>query len=460
MTQTFTQNQTGPDRGEHGDVVFSGPGVLAGRIRLPGYAGPTLVALGLAASARGTSRIDGAALDPDTEALCAILAGLGIRTRREGNAFVVYGLGPRTLLAPVGDIDVHGSLPAFVVALGLVGGLPVRARFKGLESLPRDLFARLAHRIASVGGVLEAQAGGVVVSDGPDIALPVTDDRPVADDFERALTLMLALASPAGSRIAAAEPEPLASLYKAFGIEIGYAEPTRRQPGFIRIHGFARAEAGRVTMPTDPAIAAAVALYALATPGSELTIENVLVTPGRAGVLDALLAMGANLDLVDPRPVGSEQVADLFVRSAPLYPVILPPEDLARIAPTRLARSVLAVAAGLADQESRLEGLAAEEATTFARLLDRLGLWTRAEGTGLRVRGHRRPTGGAVTLDDAGDMLAFGAFASAARKARLRMRVPALAPSVAILVDLQRLGLAVELQLPGHGAQAGPEGKP
>jgi 3-phosphoshikimate 1-carboxyvinyltransferase len=458
MTQTLTQTQTGPDRGEHGDAMFSGPNVLNGRIRLPGYAGPTLVALGLAAYARGASRIDGAALNPDTQALCAILAELGIRTHRDGNALAVIGLGPRTLLAPVGDVDVRGSLPAFVVTLGLVGGLPIRARFKGLKSLPQELFARLKHRVECVGGALEWQGGGVVVSQGPDIALPATDDRPVFDDFERALTLMLALASPAGSRIAAPEPEPLVSLYKVFGIEIGYIEPTRRQPGFIRLRGLARAEAGRVTMPTDPAIAAAVALYALATPGSELTIENVLVTPERSALLDALLGMGANLDFVNQRPVGSDQVADLFVRSAPLYPVTLDPAETAHIAPTRLGRSVLAVAAGLADQESRLEGLTAEEATTFARLLDRLGLWTRAEGTSLRVRGHRRPTGGAVTLDDAEDLLAFGAFASAARRAQLRMRVPAPAPTVAILADLQRLGLAVELQLPG--AQAAHKGKP
>jgi 3-phosphoshikimate 1-carboxyvinyltransferase len=449
MMHPLTQTQNGPDRGEHGDVVFAGPNVLTGRIRLPGYAGPTLVALALAAFSRGVSTVEGAAQNSDIDAFRLMLGELGIRAERDNNAIMVTGPGPRLLLAPVVDIDSRGSLPAFVMALSLVGGLSMRVRFTGLKAMPDELFARLRHRVECVGGSLEHKAGGVVISEGPAIALPATDERAVFDDFERALTLMLALSGPAVSRIPAVEPEPLNYLYKAFGVDIGYTQPTRRQPGSIRVAGLPQAKAARVTMPTDPVIAAAVALYALAVPGSELTIENVLVTPERSMLLDTLLSMGANLDFINQRPIGPDQVADLFVRSAPLYAITLTPEDLERVAPTRSARSILAVAAGLADRESRLEGLTVEEATTFARLLDRLGLWTRAEGTTLRIRGHRRPTGGAVTLDHAEDLLAFGAFASATRKAQLRMRVPALSATVAVLADLKQLGLAAELLIPG-----------
>ena len=56
-------------------------------------------------------------------------------------------------------------------------------------------------------------------------------------------------------------------------------------------------------------------------PGSELLIRAVNVNPTRTGLLDALEAMGARIERLDPRDEGGEPVADLLVRAGPLRAV-------------------------------------------------------------------------------------------------------------------------------------------
>ena len=71
-------------------------------------------------------------------------------------------------------------------------------------------------------------------------------------------------------------------------------------------------------MPADISSAAFFMVAASIAPGSDITLQHVGVNPTRTGVIDILQLMGARLELLNPRDIGGEPVADIRVRSADL----------------------------------------------------------------------------------------------------------------------------------------------
>ena len=122
---------------------------------------------------------------------------------------------------------------------------------------------------------------------------------------------------------------------------------------------------------------------ALITPGSEVTVEGVLLNPLRAGLFETLSEMGADLSVENLRDEGGEPVGDLIARHARLRGVDVPAER----APSMIDEyPILAVAAAFAEghghaRHRRDAGQGKRPARAMAR------------SDGLRRRGaKRRPT--------------------------------------------------------------------
>jgi 3-phosphoshikimate 1-carboxyvinyltransferase len=63
---------------------------------------------------------------------------------------------------------------------------------------------------------------------------------------------------------------------------------------------------------------------ALITPGSDVTVENVLLNPLRTGLFATLLEMGADLTITDRRSESGEEVGDVRARFSTLRGVEVP----------------------------------------------------------------------------------------------------------------------------------------
>ena len=110
-----------------------------------------------------------------------------------------------------------------------------------------------------------------------------------------------------------------------------------------------------VIVPADPSSAAFPLVAALIVPGSELVIEAAMMNPLRTGLLVTLRSMGAQIEVLDPRGEGGEEVADLRVRASALHGVEVPPER----APSMIDEyPILAVAAAFAQGTTRMRSLA------------------------------------------------------------------------------------------------------
>jgi len=142
-------------------------------------------------------------------------------------------------------------------------------------------------------------------------------------------------------------------LMKHFGAKIvskPYGEHGRR----ITLQGQPELEPANVLVPADPSSAAFPLVAALIVPGSELIFDAVMTNPLRTGLFATLREMGAQIEELDKRDDGGEEVADLRVRTSALKGVDVP----ASRAPSMIDEYlILAVAAAFAEGPTRMRGL-------------------------------------------------------------------------------------------------------
>jgi 3-phosphoshikimate 1-carboxyvinyltransferase len=79
----------------------------------------------------------------------------------------------------------------------------------------------------------------------------------------------------------------------------------------IKFNGKKQYKAKDILVPADPSSAAFPIVAALITPGSEVTINNVLINPLRTGLFDTLKEMGADIEYKNARESAGEKIADI-----------------------------------------------------------------------------------------------------------------------------------------------------
>jgi 3-phosphoshikimate 1-carboxyvinyltransferase len=229
--------------------------------------------------------------------------------------------------------------------------------------------------------------------------IPIAYRLPVASAQIKSAVLLAGLHAAGATTVI--EPEATRDhterMLRHFGAEVTVGERDGQRA--ITVRGDAELDGRRVTVPGDPSSAAFLAAAASIVPGSEITIENVLVNPTRTGFYVTLREMGADVAFENEREAGGEPVADISVRHARLRAVRVPPER----APSMIDEyPVLACLAAFAEGETRMEGLAELKvkesdrlAATAAGLVSN-GVAAKVDGDTLIVAGGKGVRGGGI----------------------------------------------------------------
>jgi 3-phosphoshikimate 1-carboxyvinyltransferase len=209
-------------------------------------------------------------------------------------------------------------------------------------------------------------------------------------------------------------------MLRHFGAEVRI-EPIGAHGRRITLTGQPELVPQPIAVPADPSSAAFPLVAGLLVPGSELVLEAVMMNPLRTGLLATLSEMGAEIEVLEPRSEGGEEVADLRVRASALRGVEVPPER----APSMIDEyPVLAVAAAFAQGTTRMRGLAELRvkesdrlAATAAGLIAN-GVEVLVEGDDLIVHGKGSVAGGGsiATHMDHRIAMAFLVMGLASRK--------------------------------------------
>jgi 3-phosphoshikimate 1-carboxyvinyltransferase len=154
-----------------------------------------------------------------------------------------------------------------------------------------------------------------------------------------------------------------------------------------------------LTLPGDLSSAAFLLVAALIVPGSEITLPGVGLNPTRTGLIDALLAMGADIQVVEKGVQCGEPLGDVTARSSRLKATQVSGDLVVRMIDEF---PVFAVAAAFARGETVVADageLRYKESDRIAALcgeLRRIGVDAAETADGFIVRGGRGLPGGSA----------------------------------------------------------------
>jgi 3-phosphoshikimate 1-carboxyvinyltransferase len=376
-------------------------GPVQGRARVPGDKSISHRALILGALAVGETTIGGLLVGEDVLHTADAMRALGARIERAGDGtWRVHGVGVGGFTQPGGALDFGNSGTGCRLAIGAVAGAPITAIFSGDDSLRSRPMQRVLDPLLKMGArVLQVADEGrlPLTLQGAADPIPIVYEPPVPSAQLKSAVLLAGLAAPGETTVVEAEAtrDHTERLLKHFGAKITsklHGEHGRR----IVLHGQPELEPANVLVPADPSSAAFPLVAALIVPGSELVLEAVMTNPLRTGLLTTLREMGANIEALDKRDDGGEEVADLRVRTSALKCVDVPPER----APSMIDEyPILAVAASFAEGITRMRGLKelrVKESDRLAATADMLranGVVVEIEDDDLIVHGKGRPAG-------------------------------------------------------------------
>lgn len=415
-------------------LICNPGGALTGRIRVPGDKSITHRAILLGAIADGATVVEGGLLGEDC--LCTLAAframGVGIALDDQG-AIRIVGQGREGLSAPRAPLDLGNSGTGMRLLAGLLAGQLFPATLVGDPSLSRRPMRRILEPLRRMGADIAAtEAGTPPLQIRPVPVLQGIDyDLPVASAQVKSCTLLAGLYARGRTRVR--EPAPTRDhterMLRLFGCPV-----TTELDGWIALAGGVRLSGQRLRVPADLSSAAFFLVGASIAPGSDLLLEGVGINPSRAGIIDILRRMGADIRLLNERQEGSEPVADLRVVAAPLHGIEVPPA----LVPLAIDEfPALFVAAACAEGVTRITGaeeLRVKESDRIAGMatgLQALGVAATPTADGCVIHGGG-PAGGGQggvaplhggTVDSLGDHRLAMSFAMAGLRADGPIRI-------------------------------------
>jgi 3-phosphoshikimate 1-carboxyvinyltransferase len=383
-------------------VVLPPQRPLTGRLRVPGDKSISHRAVLLAAMVTGRSELRGLSDGLDVRRTLGAVMDCGGRvTASAGRVTIEGGRGP--LHEPPGVIDVGNSGTSIRLLAGWSAGMPWLTVLQGDASIARRPMDRVAMPLRAMGAQVDGRDNGrlppLVVRGGQLVGIDY--ELPVASAQVKGAILLagLAAATPTTVREAAPTRAHTEELLARCGADVAV------RPGVVtlrpsRLESLSPLE---LEVPGDPSQAAFWVVAACIVPGSELVVERVYVGQARAGFLDVLRRMGADIVLEDEDRV--EHTAAIRVRSSQLHGTSVGGVDVPGLIDEI---PVLAVAAALADGVTTFGDaaeLAVKESDRVASIvagLRALGVKAEPRPDGLLVEGSAgRPlSGGSVDSCD------------------------------------------------------------
>ncbi len=377
---------------------------LRGRLSVPGDKSISHRALLFGALSIGRTRIDGLLEAEDVINTARSVTALGAPAKKTGNSWEVTGRGVGGLQQPASPLDFGNSGTGTRLMMGVLAGHDFPVEMIGDASLSRRPMARVLDPLKTMGLEVQSDNGDrlPLTVRGMSDLVPIEYELPVPSAQVKSAILLAGLHAAGETTVIEAEPtrDHTERMLRFFGADVS-ATPDGNGKTRICVTGNPLLQGRDVKVPADPSSAAFLIAAAVIVPGSEVTIDGVLINPTRTGFYETLREMGADVTFENQREEGGEPVANIRARHSALKGVSVPPER----APSMIDEyPVLACVAAFASGETAMHGLAelrvkeSDRLTATADGLNANGVATRIEGDTLVVIGGngKVPGGGLV----------------------------------------------------------------
>ncbi len=397
-------------------ITISKARSVSGTVAPPGDKSLSHRVLILSAIADGLSTIRN--FLPSEDCLCTerALRQMGARIERPGKTSrLVHGVGLRGLHRPQTDLWMGNSGTSMRLLAGLLAGQNFKSLLKGDESLSKRPMKRILLPLTMMGAEISPgnKAGNPPLHISGRSLLGVHYTSPVASAQVKSCLLLAGLYAEGKTTVTepAKSRDHTERILPAYGVEVEIDGTS------VAVHPPQSLRPLDVELPGDISSAAYFIVLAILSSGAELRIKNVGLNPTRAGVLDILRRMGANIE-VDAASCGENTIGeprgDLLVRSSSLSSTEIGGEEIPRCLDEI---PILAIAASLARgttvirdaQELRVKEC--DRLRALATNLRRMAVAVEEREDGLIIEGREGFT--PATVDSFGDHRIAMAFAIA-----------------------------------------------
>ena len=382
---------------------------LSGQTMLPGDKSLSHRAALFASLAVGRSCIRNFLTAGVTTVMLRSIAGLGIPWSLEDGTLTVDGRGLHGYRLPEDILDCGSSATTLRLLAGALAASGVSGTLDGTPGLRARPMRRLTEPLQRMGVPIDTSGSGgapLTLSARPASrplqALDYT--MPVASAQVKSAVLVAGLAADGPTTLR--EPGPSCDHTERMLAGMGFQVTSQREAGQVvtTLNPCGQLSPLNFTLPGDMSSAAFLLVAALIVPDSEITLCDVGLNPTRTGLTDALLAMGADIMVVEKGVQYGESLGDVTARSSRLNAIKVSGDLVVRMidefpifavaAACARGKTVVAEAGELRYKES-------DRITTLCDELRLIGVETGETADGFTVQGGHTFTGGSA--DSHGD---------------------------------------------------------
>ncbi len=368
---------------------------VEGEIEVPGDKSISHRAALLGGMAHGETHVTNFLLGQDCLSTLRCLQQLGVSWERQGTEVWLRGTGMEAWTEPTDVLDAGNSGTTSRLMLGALAGSPFAVTMNGDASLRARPMRRVTDPLKQMG----AQIMGRL--DGNLFPLTMVGGQLQGQAFRSAVasaqvkSAIILAGLRASGETSVEEPalsrDHTERMLRGFGVEV------LSEKRLVRVQGGGRLTGQEVSVPGDISSAAFFLVLGSLAGRGELILPNVGVNPTRTGILDALRAMGADIELIDITEICGEPRATLRVRPSKLQGIEIGGEMIPRLIDEI---PILALASSLAEGETVIREAAelrvkeTDRIRTVAEGLSALGAKVEELPDGLRILGQPSLRGG------------------------------------------------------------------
>ena len=294
---------------------------LLGTLNIPGDKSVSHRALILSSMSIGKSEITNLLEADDTKATIQILKLLGIKIHKKFGKWVVYGNGTNGFIQPKKNLNALNSGTTARTMIGAVSSNPINCRFVGDKSLSRRSMSRVTVYLEKLGARFKLTKNDYLPLEtyGTDKLIPeeIIIEKPSAQIKTSLIFAGLNISGKFSIREKVLTRDHTERLLKYLNVKIKNKKE-KDGSNLIELEGPYEIYAKNMRVAGDPSSAAFFIVGALITPGSKITLKNVMLNPTRIEYLKILKKMGGKISVKKNNDISGEQCGNIYVRYSKL----------------------------------------------------------------------------------------------------------------------------------------------
>lgn len=385
---------------------------LSGELEIPGDKSISHRAIIIASLATGRTKVTHFLDGEDCMRTIQAFRKMGVSIDKQDDTVIIDGKGITALKEPMEPLYFGNSGTTARLMLGLLAGLPFFTTVYGDSSLSLRPMDRVLNPLKQMGSTIDGREGSYLPLairgeslQGMNYTLPIKSAQ------VKSAILLAGLLAKGETKVNETTPtrNHTENMLYAFGADIATNGVT------TTITDKNVLKATDVYVPGDISSASFFLVAAAMVPGSLLTLKNIGLNETRTGIIDALLAMGANIQLNNQKTISGELFGDITIAYEKLHSITIGGSIIPRLIDEIPILALLATQINGTTIIQDAEELRVKETDRIAAIADvltSLGANVKATSDGMIIHGKTTLTGGKIASYNDHRIAMMGAIAS------------------------------------------------